>query len=69
MASDHPVLARAHTKFGNSLTRYFDKIINISENIIFTIKALLWNKSDQKHECEKGAKFGTNGFADKRVVI
>ena len=25
--------------------------------------------SDQKHECEKGAKFGTNGFADKRIVI
>ena len=25
--------------------------------------------SDQKHKCEKGAKFGTNGFADKRVEI
>ena len=25
--------------------------------------------SDQKHKCEKGAKFGTNSFADKRVEI
>ena len=25
--------------------------------------------SDQKHKFEKGAKFGTNGFADKRVGI
>ena len=25
--------------------------------------------SDKKHKCEKGAKFGTNGFADKRVEI
>ena len=25
--------------------------------------------SEQKHKCEKGAKFGTNGFADKRVKI
>ena len=25
--------------------------------------------SGQKHICEKGAKFGTNGFADKRVEI
>ena len=25
--------------------------------------------SDQKHKCEKGAKFGINGFADKRVEI
>ena len=24
---------------------------------------------DQKHKCEKGAKFGTNSFADKRVRI
>ena len=24
---------------------------------------------DRKHKCEKGAKFGTNGFADKRVGI
>ena len=26
-------------------------------------------KSDQKHKCEKGAKFGTNGFTDKIVEI
>ena len=26
-------------------------------------------KSDQKHKCEKGAKFGINGFTDKRVEI
>ena len=26
-------------------------------------------KSVQKHICEKEAKFGTNGFADKRAVI
>ena len=26
-------------------------------------------KSDQKHICEKGANFGPNGFADKRVEI
>ena len=25
--------------------------------------------SDQKHKCEKGAKFGTNGFTDKSVEI
>ena len=25
--------------------------------------------SDQKHKCEKGVKFGTNCFADKRVEI
>ena len=25
--------------------------------------------SDQKHECEKRTKFGTNGFADKSVEI
>ena len=25
--------------------------------------------SDQKHKCEKGAKFSPNGFADKRVEI
>ena len=25
--------------------------------------------SDQKHKCEKGAKFGTNDFADKRVGV
>ena len=25
--------------------------------------------SDQKHKCEKGAMFGTNGFADKSVDI
>ena len=25
--------------------------------------------SDQNHTFEKGAKFGTNGFADKRVEI
>ena len=25
--------------------------------------------SDQKHKCEKGAKFGTNVFADKSVDI
>ena len=25
--------------------------------------------SDQKRNCVKGAKFGTNGFADKRVEI
>ena len=24
---------------------------------------------DQKHKCEKGAKFDTNGFVDKRVEI
>ena len=28
-----------------------------------------WMISDLKHICEKGAKFGTNGFADKRVKI
>ena len=25
--------------------------------------------TDQKHKYEKGAKFGTNGFVDKRVEI
>ena len=25
--------------------------------------------SDQKHKCEKGAKFGTNDFTNKRVEI
>ena len=25
--------------------------------------------SDQKYKCEKEAKFGTNGFADKKVEI
>ena len=25
--------------------------------------------SDQKHKCKKGANFGSNGFADKRVKI
>ena len=25
--------------------------------------------SVQKYKCEKGAKFGTHGFADKRVEI
>ena len=24
--------------------------------------------SDQKHKCEKGVKFGTNGFAPKELI-
>ena len=32
-----------------------------------TLKKLMI--SDQKHKWEKGAKFGTNGFADQRVEI
>ena len=25
--------------------------------------------SDQKHKCEKAAKYGINGFSDKRVKM
>ena len=54
----------------------------IIKNISFNVNANLFlNKntrsqlyiyiyiSDQKHKCEKGAKFGTNGFVDKRIEI
>ena len=41
-------------------------------NYLVKLKGKTFKKlmiSDQKHKCEKGAKFGPNGFADKRVKI
>ena len=41
-------------------------------NYLDTLKDITFQKSlisDQKHNCEKGATFGTNGFADKSVEI
>ena len=39
---------------------YLDKLKNKFQKLMI---------SDQKHKCEKGAKFSTNGFAGKRVGI